>query len=180
MIIPILLLISLGVAVIYSSSQQLAIQQAVFALLGLGAFFLLRNFDYKALRPLIIYFYILTILSLIIVMILGLETRGSVRWISLGPFNFQPSEFAKISLILILADFWSKNLPKWKNIGLSLLFFLPLGILVFRQPDLGTTLTLLFIWFSILFAASISFIKLSLIIFISVVSTPISWFLMKD
>jgi rod shape determining protein RodA len=94
MIIPILLIISFGVAVIYSSSPSLAIQQGTYAGIGLAFYFLLRRFDYRSLAPLLKYTYWLIIGLLIVTLILGYESRGSVRWIPLGLFNFQPSVFA--------------------------------------------------------------------------------------
>src|SRR5205085_726755 len=91
---------------------------------------------------------------------LGIETRGSVRWIPLGIFNIQPSEFAKPVLILFLALFWSKNLPSWVNIFKSLLWSVSLILLIFKQPDLGSSLTLLAIWLGMLFGAKVSFKKI--------------------
>lgn len=179
-IIPSLLLISLGVAVIFTSDSNLAIQQAIFAIIGIAGYFLISNFDYKLTKQLIKPLYFITLIFLVIVFIIGIETRGSVRWISLGPFNLQPSEFAKIVLVVTLANFWSSNLPSWKNIGKSLLIFLPLGALIFRQPDLGTTLTLAFIWFVILISANISFLKLFLMSILGATFIPIIWHFLKD
>ncbi len=180
MIIPILLLVSLGVVVIYTSSPVLAVQQAIFALVGVLIYFFLDRFDYRAIKGLIKPLYFLMLIFLVIVFILGIETRGSVRWISLGLFNFQPSEFAKIALILILADFWTKNLPSWKNILISCLWLFVPWILVFRQPDLGTALTLFFIWFSMLLASNISFLKIALLTLLGGILTPLGWLVLHD
>lgn len=180
MIIPILLLLSLGVAVMYSSAPTLAIQQAVFGGIGTLLYFFFRFFDYRSLKPMIIPAYIFIIICLIITLLLGFETRGSVRWISIGSFNFQPSEFAKPILILALAYFWSNHLPSWKNIFKSIGILLPIFILVFEQPDLGTTLTITFIWFAILVAANLSFFKLFLMGAIGAISIPFGWFFLED
>lgn len=180
MIVCILLLLSLGIAVINSSSPELALLQAAYMGLGLIIYFFLKNFDYRSLRSINIPLYIISIFFLIITLILGFETRGSVRWIPIGPFNFQPSEFVKPVLILILANFWSRNIPSWKNILKSLLIILPICLLVFRQPDLGTTLTIFFTWFGMLVASQISIFKLSAVIVSLVTMIPITWLGLQD
>lgn len=180
MIIPTILLTILGIVVIYSSSPSLALQQLIFATLGVIFFFGLRKFDYRALKTLIKPLYFITLFSLVIVFLLGVETRGALRWIPLGPFNFQPSEFAKPVLILILADFWTKNLPSWRNIAKSFGIVLPIAALIFKQPDLGTTITILFIWLVMLITSDISFFKLAVMSLAGMVAAPLTWFFMKD
>lgn len=180
MLICLFLLISLGVAVIYSSSPELAIQQVIFALIGLLLYMGLDRFDYRSIKPVIIYSYILVFILLIITFILGIETRGSVRWIPIGPFNLQPSEFAKPVLILALAAFWSTNHPSWKNIFKSLLIAGPIILFVFRQPDLGTALTLSFIWFTCLVASKVSIKKLLILLFCGILILPSGWFFLQD
>lgn len=180
MIVPALLLSILGIVVIYSSSPSLAIQQIIFTLIGVGAYFFLRSFDFRALKPLIKPSYFIVLALLIIVFLIGIDTRGSIRWIPIGPFHLQPSEFAKPILILILAEFWSKNLPTWTNIAKSLGILAPVTFLIFRQPDLGTTITVFFIWLTLLIASNISFLKLAIISLIGGVAAPLGWFLLRD
>ncbi len=180
MLVPSLLLAILGVVAIFSSSPSLAISQAIFIVLGLGVYFGLSYIDYRTIQSLIRPSYILILILLVIVFLIGYETRGSVRWIPLGLFNLQPSEFAKPVLILCLAAFWTKHLPTWKNIFLSLLIILPVAALIFKQPDLGTTLTVLFIWVSMLIASNISFAKLSLLGVLTLAIAPLGWFTLKS
>jgi rod shape determining protein RodA len=180
MIIPTLLLTILGIVVIYSSSASLALQQAIFAFIGLAFYFFLRNIDFRTLKGVVKPAYWVTIFLLIIVFIIGAETRGAVRWVPLGIFNLQPSEFAKVALILFLASFWSRNLPTWRNIFISLGILAPIALLVFKQPDLGTTITLVFIYLVILVGANISIAKLALIFVFSSSLAPIFWFLLRD
>ncbi len=180
MLISALLLTILSTAVIYSSSPSLAFQQGLFAVVGILFYLGLRAFDYQALRPFINISYIFILICLIVVFILGFETRGSIRWIPLGPFNFQPSEFAKPVLILILARFWAERAPSWWNIVLSLIILLPIVGLVFKQPDLGTTLTIIFIWIIMLIAANASLLKLGVLGLLGLLCAPVSWFLLHD
>lgn len=180
MIIPAVLLLFLGITVIYSSNPTLAYLQILYAIVGLVFYFLVRSFDFRYLVPLIKVAYILVIILLIITLLLGIETRGSVRWIPIGPFNFQPSEFAKPILILALAKFWQKNMPSFKNIFKSFLIMLPIGGLIFRQPDLGTALTVVFIWIVILLSSQISFLKITFLSAVSVIAIPLTWFFLQD
>ncbi len=179
-IIAAILLLSLGVVVIYTSDQALALTQGIYGLLGILSFFSIRSFDYNLLKPLTKFFYILTIFLLVIVFIIDFETRGSVRWIPIGPFNLQPSEFGKIALILILSNFWSNNMPTWKNIALSLLIVAPVLGLVFQQPDLGTTMTLFFIWLTLLVFSNISLYKLLMLGLLGGIIAPFAWFFLKE
>ncbi len=180
MIIPILLIIFFGVTVIYSSSPPLAIQQALYGVAGLIGYFFLRRFDYRSLTPLLKYMYGLIILLLIITLIIGFESRGSVRWIPLGLFNFQPSEFAKIVIILCLSQFWTTHMPTWKNIGKSLVILAPMALLIFRQPDLGTMLTVVFIWIVLLLASHISMWKVSFLGLLGLIGIPTTWLFLHD
>lgn len=178
--LPIVLLLFLGILVIYSSSPGLAIQQAIVALVGLAIFWGLSLIDFNSIKPYFLYFYIFTLILLAVVFILGMETRGSVRWISLGIFQLQPSEFAKPALILFLAKFWSLNQTTWKNIFKSLaIIFLAVG-LIFKQPDLGTALTVMTIWLVMLVGTNISVVKLLTMGVLSITSMPFAWVLLKD
>lgn len=178
--IPTILLISLGVLVIYSSDPKLALQQIIIAVLGLFVYWLFSMVELKSYQEYIKYVYFGLLVLLVIVFILGIETRGSMRWIPLGPFQLQPSEFIKPVIILVLAKFWSNNYPNWLNILKSILIVLPAGVLIFKQPDLGTTLTIIMIWFSILIGSNIPVIKLIIMSLISIILIPIGWAFLKD
>lgn len=174
-IISSLLLISIGILVIYASSYELALQQLVSVLVGLIFFLFVSQLDLQTFKKLISPLYFFTALSLIGVYILGIETRGALRWIPVGFFNIQPSEFAKPVLILQLALFWTKNMPSWINIFKSLIWLSPFVFLIFKQPDLGSSLTLVAIWVGLLFAAQISIKKLFILSLIAILVIPSSW-----
>lgn len=180
LILSSIFLLSFGILTILSSSKDLALQQLIFAIFGILFFLIISNFDYKVIRGLIFPLYIIIILLLVLVSILGVETRGSIRWIPLGWVNIQPSEFAKPVLILLLADFWTKNAPAWKNIFKSILLLaLPL-FLIFRQPDLGTTLSLLALWIGIFAVISVSLKKVLVILIVALLTIPLAWFVLHD
>lgn len=180
MIIPALLLSSLGVVIIYSSNPGLAIGQAIFTLFGALLYFALSAIDYRLLSQVAKYLYYITLVLLLIVFILGVETRGSLRWIPLGPFNLQPSEFAKPVLILCLSSFWKERIPSWTNIFKSLLLVTPIALLIFKQPDLGTTITILFIWALMLVGSNISLLKLLIVGLSGASLAPLVWFFLRS
>lgn len=169
------LLVSIGILVIYSSSKELALQQLVYTVVGTIIFFTVSRFELQSIKNLINPLYIFVLLTLVAVLVLGFETRGTLRWITLGIFNIQPSEFAKPVLILLLAKFWSERSTDWPSILKSLLWLAPSFILVFKQPDLGSSLTLIAIWLGMLFASRISVKKMILLILIATVTIPLSW-----
>jgi rod shape determining protein RodA len=180
MLIFSLLLTSLGIVVIYSSSQILAIQQIIFTILGVLIYFFLRFIDYRSISSVSKYLYYLILVLLVIVFLLGVETRGSLRWIPLGLFNLQPSEFSKPVLILCLASFWSLRTATWGNILKSLGILLPFAGLIFKQPDLGTTIALLFIWIVMLVASNISLLKLLVVGLTGSFLAPLFWFFLRS
>ncbi len=95
----------------------------------------------QRLRPLLLPIYGITVLSLIAVRLIGISALGAQRWISIGGFNVQPSEFAKLAAILLLAAVLDRY-PVERPIDLIRplsVIFLP-WVLVFIQPDLGTSL----------------------------------------
>lgn len=175
-----LLLLSFGILVIFSSSIELALQQLAFATAGIFIFFVTSQIDKVFFQKTVNIFYFLIILLLVIVEIVGFETRGSVRWIPLGIFNIQPSEFAKPVLIIFLANFWCNRRSSWKNIIKSLLWVAPVIFLIFKQPDLGSALTVSSIWVGLLLASNISLKKIIIILIIALITFPAGWLSLQD
>ncbi len=175
-----LLLLSVGILVIYSSSKELAIGQLLYVVIGCLFYVLILQLDTHSLKRFVKPLYFFIIFLLIAVLILGIETRGSIRWIPLGLINIQPSEFAKPVLILFLAAFWSKNVPGWRNVFKSLFWAAPVILLIFKQPDLGSSLTLVAIWTGMLFASKISLKKILILTLVALIIIPLSWVFLKD
>jgi rod shape determining protein RodA len=128
--------------------DQAWLRQIVWYALGIGAGAALCLVDYHTLARWSFVAYWVTIFFLFIVLIphVGSMRFGARRWIDLGPFQFQPSEFAKLAFILAMANFLSRpadelRLPLnfWKGIGFLLLPF----ALTLKEPDLGSALVLL-------------------------------------
>lgn len=153
-----ILLLGFGLAIIYSttfnaSGGSEAAQQALFAVIGLVALFWVARVDYRIFQNYSGILYILTIILLLSVEFFGVERFGAVRWIDLGFMQFQPSEIAKVFMIIVMAKFFSENfdeMHRFRTILKSLFYIgIPTG-LVAAQPDLGTALTFMVIWGSMI------------------------------
>ena len=178
------LLIALGLLVLYSSgirSAQSASQldtsrQVIYVLAGAVLFWLVTRLDYDVLRGYSKAIYIIMVALLIIVEVFGATRLGATRWISLGFFQFQPSEFAKLALIIFLARFFADSYDhsdKIKYLVISILYLLPPLLLVLAQPDLGTALVLLVIWLAMALTSRIKKRYFVALLAILVISTPL-------
>ncbi len=102
---------------------------------------LITRSNYQNLLRFHWYLYGANIAMLLAVMVLGSSAKGAQRWIYIGPFNFQPSEFAKIALIITLAAVLQQRQVKYLSEFVKTLFItIPPWLLVFIQPDLGSSL----------------------------------------
>ena len=131
-------------------------RQVGYAVVGLLLMGLLARFDYSRLREFKLGVYGLLIGLNLIVLALGGATRGSRRWIELPFFNFQPSEFGKVLLVVALAGFVvdrSRRLGERETTARVMLLALGPAALVMIQPDLGTALVYMALAFAILFVA---------------------------
>ncbi|MSR68175.1 rod shape-determining protein RodA [Candidatus Saccharibacteria bacterium] len=151
------LLVVLGLIVLYSlgikakqvSNQLDSTRQIVYALIGFLLLVLAARNDYRVLRNYSGVLYFFMIATLLAVELFGATRLGATRWIALGPFQFQPSELAKLILIIVLAKFYSQNFDftdQLRFLVKSLVYTLPVIFLVLAQPDLGTAIALGFIW----------------------------------
>lgn len=179
---------AIGVTMIYSSSHATSpglYAQQLYALgLGLVALLVALSIDYRTLadKSHLIYFGILVLL--LYVLFFGAVRGGARRWIPLGVFNLQPSEFAKMALALVLAKFYGEN-RRHSPAGADLLvgaglLALPM-LLIARQPDLGTAVTLVPVYLFIVFAAGLPVRVLGFIALAAVLATPVAWhFALQD
>lgn len=154
-----LALMSAGFAAINVSQQAegmsgLVVRQMIYGCGGLVAFALLAFVPYQKLGRFAYPLFIFTLALLVLVLFLPAK-RGSNRWIGLGFFQIQPSEFAKLALIILLAWYLRIGDHYRKILGLIppfLLTLIPMG-LILREPDLGTSLLLLPTLYAMLFLA---------------------------
>src|SRR5918995_6336265 len=140
------------------SPLYFVLRQGIYALIGLVLMFAVARVDYSRFRELRVGIYSIMIASISLVLLFGAAARGSSRWIELPYFRFQPSELAKLLLIVALAAFVIERTRRGSPLGQTLRM-LALGLapaaLVFLQPDLGTGIVLGVITITILFLAGV-------------------------
>ena len=175
------LLCLIGVAFLYSAAggqwNPWAKSHLYRSIIGIGLMLLIALLPPKFYSNFSISCFIIGLLSLLFVKFFG---QGSVqRWISIGGFNFQPSEPIKLALILVLAKYFDNiskiDLQKVSTFLLPIIFILLPGIFVVTQPDLGTGLAIILLGIAILFYIGIP-LKIVFLSFIVVIScVPIIW-----
>jgi rod shape determining protein RodA len=143
----------IGLAAVYSATytakgpSALYYKQIVWVSAGVIVMFLALIPDYHTIGRYAYILYAISLVLLVLVMIMGKTGMGAQRWLAIGPFAFQPSEFAKLSLTLALARYFAED-PKRGGYELrdlaipGVMVLVPL-MLVLKQPDLGTALMLL-------------------------------------
>ena len=135
-----------------------ATRQTLYALVGIALLLAVAKIDYSRFREIRVGIYSLMIASICVVFVFGTAVRGSHRWIELPYFRFQPSELAKLLLIIALAAFVIERNRRGTSLRQTLrmlaLGLVPAG-LVFLQPDLGTGIVLMVITIAILFLAEV-------------------------
>jgi len=165
LLFPVLLLVGIGVVMVYSASSALALKkfgneyfflkkQAVFALIGFLALLICRYFPYRIFRSLTYPMVVLALGLLLAIQLSawGVSAGGSARWLRFNEISFQPSEFARFSLIIFLGYSMSKKGDRLKDLYVGFLpHILVLGAfmtLIILQPDFGSVVILgVITWF---------------------------------
>ena len=161
-------LIAIGVLMIYASTrEQLELQnldpgrlmqrQIMFAVVAVAVYVIGSLIDYREFRNYAAWVYVGTLAALLLLLSPLIPAQEGVkRWIDLGIFQVQPSEFAKITMAIVLATVLAparQEGMQWKRIAQSLFLVAIPALLIFLQPDLGTMLVFAFMSFVVLFAA---------------------------
>lgn len=181
----------MGVANLYSatspesaSKADVYIQQIYWLALGAALAVVVVSIDYRFYERYGYVIYVVGLMLLILVFLLGRNIRGSQRWIPIGAFSFQPSEFMKICLSVAVAKYLHNDVPGqgrslrdlWTPLGL---LTLPM-VLILKQPDLGTAMILVFTFISIMLLSRIKLKSMVMLTGVVFVSTPLIWRLLKE
>jgi cell division protein FtsW len=140
----------------YGNPYAIFFRQCLFAVVGLVAAVVALFFPLDKLRKMSWLIYAVAVALLVLVLFVGEVTKGSRRWIDLGIGTLQPSEVAKLALVIFLADYLSKVKEKIrtvKGIGIALITMAIVGILIVLGPDLGTTVAAMATCYFMLMAA---------------------------
>lgn len=141
-----------------AGNYSLVKKQGLMFLIGIIPFLLLNRVEPGFWRKVSGTLYIVNLVLLAAVLFAGASAKGAARWIDFGLFQFQPSEAAKLLLILTLSSFYASRLGEIKRFSTFVLGFLhtlPLLILVYKQPHLGATIVLLVAWLGISICAGV-------------------------
>jgi rod shape determining protein RodA len=162
-------------------------KQIFFFLIAIAIFFLLSVLDLRFLKvnsSLLFFFYLLSLLSLLGLFFLGKEIRGVKGWYKIGSFSFDPVPFTAVILIIVLSKYFSFRHTETKRISpiiFSGLYTLFPVLLVLLQPDLGSSLILVFIWVGIIIFSGIELRHFLILSLVAVVLFVLAWnFLFKD
>jgi rod shape determining protein RodA len=168
---PVLLLVSLtlsafGILAVYvagsEAQQAYAMNQALGFVLGVIGAIPLALIDYRFWQRYLRAIYGLVILMLLSVIFIGTAAGGAQRWVDIGPVQVQPSEFAKLGIVIVLAGYFAE-----RAIGEHTVFLKALGVLavpallVFMQPDLGTALVFGAVFFTMAYIAGAKVVQLA-------------------
>ncbi len=187
----VLVIALIGILNLYSATAKIEmagtpyyLKQIFWLLIGLVVMVTIAFIEYRFYSDFAYIVYSVALFLLIVVLVYGIITSGAQRWVKIGSLSFQPSEFVKISLILALAKFFHQP-PDRKGYPLKqlpfpfLLLVLPM-VLILKQPDLGTAIILLLVFFSILIFVKIRWTSLLTIGLTGAAAVPLLWNLLKE
>lgn len=174
------LLVLLGTLILSSVSPSSFPIQFFHIFLAALVFLFFANMDIRILREISPWLYPISLFLLLLTIAIGAVTRGSVRWIGLGPFTLQASEVVKPLLLLFFAGFLTKSRgsPQGRRFFLSLLLAAPLVFLILVQPDLGSALVVLAGFLGVLFVSGVPLYFLAGGLVSAAAFSPIIWTLL--
>ena len=183
------LLILYGVIMIYSANQNQADLQNLWRVqltragIGLVLLMLIAAFDYRYFASLHKLLYVVMLAFLTTLFIVAEFTAGTLRWLDFRLFPVQPSEIAKIVVIIVTAKVLADRdgeMNKLRNLLLSLIVVIPPMVLIYLQPDLGTTIILGVVWLIMALMAGVHLFHVGLLGLATVVVSPIVWLTMAE
>lgn len=188
-----LLLLGLGLLVIGSATANAAkagvavqdlpvVRQSINAVMAIAALIAasLINYRFWVAWRWVIYGGMLA--ALLVVLVAGQVLFGAQSWFEVWSMTLQPSELAKIALIIVLAQYFAEHesdVKRGTGIIVSLLITAPFLALVFAQPDMGTAVVLCAIWLGMLFVAGLRLRHIPLFLLAAVILAPVLWNLMR-
>jgi len=194
-----LIISSLGILSIYSSTyqkegtpwQDIYQRQILWVLIGLACFFIISQLNYRRLWDVNYFIYGAAIFFLFLVFALGIIRLGAQRWLRFAWFNFQPSEFAKLAVIIFMARYFSRKSVDdisllsgkfgiFRGIILPFIFVAVPMLLIIEQPDLGSGLMLLLVFVSLLYLTNVRLKYIFTLIFILILPLPFFWHFLRD
>jgi len=187
LLIATLLLMAYGLVITYSTSYedlaagdpvQFIVRGAIFTALGILTMAAVAYFDYAWFGTFAPVLYLLTLGLLALVLVIGHNVLGGQRWITIAGQKFQVSEFAKIFMIVVLAKYFADRHDRMGSplvLGGALVLLAPAFALVYRQPDLGTSLVFVGIFFGMAYLAGARPWQLASLVAAGLAGFPLIW-----
>ncbi len=168
----------------HAGGSHIFFKQVYWFLMGFAVLLMVTIFDYHVLDRLAYPIYIFALILLILVLMAGKTFSGSQRWLSIGGIGFQPSEFTKIALVILLAKYFSNhevyNEYRLRDLWRPFIIITLPCILIVKEPDLGTSLVLVIISFTIIFFIRIRWRSFIILMITCVSATPFVWYTLKE
>jgi rod shape determining protein RodA len=185
LVLQIGLLLAISFSLLYSASGQklsLVLRHSVHVLVSIGIFMLIAKQPPQRFKQIAPILYSVGLVLLLVVIFLGTASKGAQRWINLGGFRFQPSELMKLIVPLMLAFYLSQqSFPlKLSSLGVSFIIILVPGLLIAKQPDLGTALQVISTGCGVLFFAGIRWKWIFNMILLGMTAAPLLWWKLHD
>ena len=149
----------IGILAIGSAKESLQNKQITGFVLSFFLMLVLSLFDYSVILKFYWILYSLNLVLLTLVKVMGVEAGGAQRWVNIFGVQFQPSETAKILLILFFAQFIMKHkdeMDSFRMVAACILLFIPPILLIYKQPDMSTSIMVIILFCVILFVGGIS------------------------
>jgi rod shape determining protein RodA len=181
----------IGILNLYSTTSNaevvgtpLYLKQVFWLLIGLAIMMSVAFIEYRFYADFAYIVYTVAFVLLVAVLGYGIITSGAQRWVKIGSLSFQPSEFVKISLILALAKFFQQPQHRegysLKNLPFPFLLLLLPTVLILKQPDLGTAIILVLVFFSVLLFVKIRWSSLLILALAGASLLPLLWSFLKE
>jgi len=165
-------------------SSQVYIKQICWYAIGFFVLLLMTTFDYHVLDRLAYPLFIVSLILLFAVLKFGKITYGSQRWLSLGYFSIQPSEMVKISIIIVLAKYFSNSESsgnyRLRDLSKPLALIAIPFVMIVYQPDLGTALILLAVSLSIVIFVNVNWKSIVIFLSMAFISAPFFWITLQE
>jgi rod shape determining protein RodA len=180
-----------GLVITYSTSYedasagdpvQFILRGAIFTALGIATMVAVAYFDYAWFGTFAPLLYLVTLGLLVLVLLIGHNVLGGQRWITIAGQKFQVSEFAKVLMIVVLAKYFADRHDRMGSplvLGGALVLLGPAFALVYRQPDLGTSLVFVGIFFGMAYLAGARPWQLASLVAIGIAAFPVIWGLLQ-
>ncbi|MBN1445841.1 MAG: rod shape-determining protein RodA [Candidatus Omnitrophica bacterium] len=179
------LLIFIGLLLLFSASkgvlmkEGLFLKQCIWLVSATVIAIFVKKIDYRDFRKIAPALYLIMLPLLLAVFFSG-KVSGASRWIRIGLFNFQPSEFAKLITVITLSSYFAERDVRRFPVFFASLIIMGLPfLLILQQPDLGTAFIFIIIFFAILYQAGASRLQMAVLFCAGLFSSPVLWFMMK-